>query len=366
MILNGIAIVGVVLSHAAGWGQIAMFSWADQYMAVMGVPNDQVGSLAYYVLYFIRQITSLSVPAFLLTSGFFVAFAIRGNNYSPASWKFVKSRLINLLIPYTIWSVLIFIADYFINDIRLTPLVYLELFLTIGATGPYYFVPLLSSFYLLSPFLAPLAKTKPRLLLGAALAIQLIPVMADYVRFLFGVHAPVFDQIVETQSAFAPHWIFFFATGLVFGYNIERVRTFIEEHRRQLLIGTVVFGVLALIEPEVIFRTSGMDLRWLPLTFSGLLYAYAATFLMLSYPIENGIFTKQAYWLGSRSYGIYLVHWKAMEFIARLIYHFAIFLLGIQLLFQPILLVFGLGVPVLVIYYLLKSPLRKTYPYLFG
>jgi peptidoglycan/LPS O-acetylase OafA/YrhL len=366
MILNGIAIVGVVLSHAAGWGQVAMVEWADHYTLSTGLRIDQMGSLTYYILFIIRQLTSLSVPIFLLTSGFFVAYAIRGSSYSPTSWKFIRSRLINLLIPYTIWSVVIFASDYFINGIRLAPHRYLINYLTVGATGSYYFVPLLATFYLLSPFLAPLAKTKPRLLLLGAFIIQALPLAARYLLILNRSQSPILEQIVNIPPVYAPYWGLFFTTGLVFGFNIEKFRRALEEHKQHLIIATAVCTLLNFIEPELIFQTTGIELRWLPFTFSGLLYTLAAAFLLLSLPIENAPLAKQATWLGSRSYGIYLIHWKSMEFISRIIYHFAVFILGIQILYQPILLVFGFGIPILFISLILKSPFRKTYPYLFG
>jgi len=55
-----------------------------------------------------------------------------------------------------------------------------------------------------------------------------------------------------------------------------------------------------------------------------------------------------------------------MEFVSRTIYHVAPWILGVQLLFQPIIIVAGLGVPLLLMLTVNKSPARRYYRYLFG
>ena len=62
-LLMGLAIVAVVCNHAAGWGYTAMFWWTDRYRPVT-VPNfDQTGTLPYYGLLLLKQLTLFSVPA---------------------------------------------------------------------------------------------------------------------------------------------------------------------------------------------------------------------------------------------------------------------------------------------------------------
>ena len=85
-LLNGLAIVAVVCNHAASWGYTALFWWTDRYRPVT-VPNyDQLGSLSYWAIVVVRQLTVFSLPAFLFVSGFFVAYASRGNR-SSLTWR---------------------------------------------------------------------------------------------------------------------------------------------------------------------------------------------------------------------------------------------------------------------------------------
>src|SRR5512139_130039 len=109
-LLMGLAILAVILSHAAGWGQIAMFNWADRTRPVIAPNYDLVGTLDDSILLVIRQVTAFAVPAFLFCSGFFVAFAARSNR-GVFTWRMVRVRLVNLLIPYLIWSAVWYMLD---------------------------------------------------------------------------------------------------------------------------------------------------------------------------------------------------------------------------------------------------------------
>jgi peptidoglycan/LPS O-acetylase OafA/YrhL len=70
--------------------------------------------------------------------------------------------------------------------------------------------------------------------------------------------------------------------------------------------------------------------------------------------------------LGSRSYGIYLVHPLAMEAFARAVYHFAPTLLAVPLLFATLVMGVGLGLPLALMGFFRLPPFRPAYRYLFG
>ena len=149
MLLNGLAILAVVLNHASGWGYTAMVYWADRYRPVISPNFDQVWGFGFYGLIIISQLTLFSVPAFLFVAGFFIAYASRADPRG-LSWKTVQSRITKLLIPYLIWSVFIF-AENALQGRVLSVADYVLQLITGGATGAYFFVPVLFQFYLLSP-----------------------------------------------------------------------------------------------------------------------------------------------------------------------------------------------------------------------
>jgi len=70
--------------------------------------------------------------------------------------------------------------------------------------------------------------------------------------------------------------------------------------------------------------------------------------------------------LGSKTYGVYLLHPKIMEVVARLIYHLLPLVLAFEILFQPILIVSSLAIPLGVMAAVNRSRARRFYRWLFG
>jgi len=363
-LLMGLAIFAVVLSHAAGWGQIAMVNWTDRYRPVT-VPNyDAVGSLGWNVLVFIRQIVVWAVPAFLFCSALFVTYAARGSQ-GVFSWKMARVRIVGLLIPYLIWSIFWFVMDA-LEHTFYSPGEYISRLIVGKADGgSYFFIPLLCQFYLLSPLIVQGAKSKPKRLLVVAVVIQLIGFGIQYLRFV-GMAVPSFIKwIIDSWLFFM--WSTYFALGLVYGFHSERIKQAVLRYKWILFACLLIFGVIAVFEAEAIFSLTKYDVRYVPFTFSAWFYSIAfllafVVFDKTSIPLQSRIIS-----LGGKSLGIYLIHAKAISYVARLIRQVAPRLLAYPvLIFSPLMLVVGLAVPLLLMAIVSRTPLRRYYRYLFG
>jgi hypothetical protein len=360
--LNGLGILGVIISHSAGWGEIALSNWASQYPPISSISYN----LAYYFFLIIRQASSFCVVAFLFVSGFFIAYADRGRQ-SSFSWKIIWVRIQNLAIPYAIWSAVILAARILLDHQVYSIWDVIVLFFTVGADGPYYFVPLLCYLYLLSPLMIPWAKKKPRLFLYICAAIQLVPMAIGYL----GVFKQYFPGLQFLYHSSIPDWLFvkwlfFFALGLTCGLHMEYFKLWLQQARTWLLVGVTVTGILAVIEPEIVYRATGIEWRYVPLMLSTGMYSIFFVLFFLAYDIEHPLVSKYLVQWGGKSFGIYLLHMQSMEIFARMIYHFAPVVLGIQLVFQPVMIFAGLFVPIGFIWVITHTPARVTYRYLFG
>ncbi len=360
-ILRGLAILAVVCNHATGWGYTAMFWWVHRYRQVTPPNYDQAGTLPYYSLVVIQQLALFSVPAFLFISGFFTAYAALGSQPS-LSWKVVRVRIINLLWPYLVWSLVIFGGD-FLQGTSYSLVEYLRRLAVGDATGAYFFVPLLCQFYLLSPFIARWGKARSGQLLLVSALIQLTVTGLLYLR-LFGVVLPD----VRSSSDWVFIWrAFYFPLGVACGFHLKLVRQWLSRFRWELLMATVALGALSIIESEMLYDLT-QDYGWARgvSKFSTFLYTVAFILFFLAFDKILLPFTRTINWIGIRSYGIYLLHPKVMEFAAKVIYHIAPWLLAHQVLYQPVLVVSSMGISLLFMTGVAKSPARKFYRYLFG
>ena len=354
LLLNGLAALGVTTYHASAYGFSALFLWTDRYRSVT-VPNyDQLGSLSYYALLMVRQLDSYVIPAFIFVSGFFIAFAASGQ--STLKWDVVLARIKKFLVPLFIWTVIRYILlRQFPSSLH-------------DVLRQYYFIVLLVQFYLLSPFIVPLAKTHWKLLLFGSALIQFgaesIFVLSD-----LGLELPNFLLQVKSMLPlwFFPLRIFWFAFGVVAGFYRQSLGQWLAGYRWGLLSALFILGSLTIIEYETLARVTGQD--WLGPSFRGVstkLYAIIFILCFLAFDRVSLPLSKQLSYLGGKSLGIYLVNIPAIYVVAVLMYHQTPWILGYQLLYQAILIIVGLGVPLLLMAIVSKSRIRWAYQYLFG
>ena len=70
--------------------------------------------------------------------------------------------------------------------------------------------------------------------------------------------------------------------------------------------------------------------------------------------------------MGGKSLGIYLAHGPIMYVVATILYKLTPWMLGRQILYQGVLIVFGLGVSLLAMQIVRNTRLRVVYHYIFG
>jgi peptidoglycan/LPS O-acetylase OafA/YrhL len=362
--LNGLAVLAVVFYHASAWGYISMFWWTDRYRPVT-VPNyDQLGSLTYYGLRFVEQLIIFGIPTFLFVSGFFIAFAT-GRNKTTVGWNVVGIRIKNLVIPYLIWSLLIIFSLVVQGNVYSLG-EFVKTILLGQAADPYYFVPLLVQFYLLSPLIVLLIKANAKLFLSLAALLQVLVLISRYADLL-GLDTTVLDVFRAVNMNFlVPGQIFWFSFGIFVGFFPDKLQQFLHRFRWPLLTGLAVTFILGMIEWEILLNLSGQD--WSGPRETLIDHFYAGSFILTYLAFDKVLFpfSSQLQNLGSKSYGVYLIHSSVLQYTARIIYHIMPWIFAYQFVFQAILIILGLGVPLLLMALVNKSPVRKYYDYAFG
>jgi peptidoglycan/LPS O-acetylase OafA/YrhL len=364
LLLNGMAIVGVILFHATGYGFTAMFSWAHRYRPVTSPNYDEIGTTAYYALRLVEQFVVFSIPAFLFVSGFFVS-VLAGRTRATIDGRTVRARIRSLVVPYLFWSAVV-LGALALQGRVFSETRYLAMLAT-GATNPnYYYVPLLVQFYLVAPLIVLLARRWWKPLLAATAVLQLAVYALQYV-VVVGADVPTLTAIATAL----PKWffgvqLFWFTVGVVAGFQQHAVKDFVTRTAWLWPGCAVFFFVLGVIEWEVLLRLSGH--AWTENRVTIIDGLYAGTFILafLSVLDVRPAFAGTLATLGAHSYGIYLVHGLAMEYFSRTVYHVTPWLLSQQALFVPLVIALGLAAPLLLMRLVRRSPVRGMYSYVFG
>jgi probable poly-beta-1,6-N-acetyl-D-glucosamine export protein len=362
LLLNGLAIIAVVVNHASAWAFVSssfvLKNWTARNML------DFMGPMTYYSLRALEQLIIFAIPAFLFISGYFISFAI-GRIEANKQWRIIFARIKNLVIPFLIWSVLILLLDIILGN-PYTVQEFIKTILTGKVRAPYYFVPLLVQYLILSPFLVFLAKKDYKLLLMMTAVIQFVTIGLRY-DTLLGLNMPALQPILWLND---PHLfasrIFYFTLGIVFGLHYSQFKQMLMSVRWGLLVSLVVFFILGIVEWEFLQRFST---RWFigqTDTIIDIFYALAFIFSFLAFEEFSLPFSKQIGILGAMSFGIYLLHFSVEEYVSKIIFHFAPWLINFQLLMQPILIVCGIGIPVIMMTLVKRSPIKQYYRFLFG
>jgi fucose 4-O-acetylase-like acetyltransferase len=364
LILSGIAILAVVANHASHIGFVAMFWWTDRYWPV-SVPNyDQMGSLFYYGLVAQQKLALFSVPAFLFVSGAFIAYAARGAQ-SRLSWTMIWKRISNLLPPYLIWMAVYITTDIFIVKTPYTWQDLLSSLLTIGGS-PFFFVPLLIVFYAISPVIAPISKNHWKWLIFLALLLQLAAIGRAYLRLaeVQNIATQVMAFLLANQVA---EFLFFYALGMTCGFKLSELKQGLFKFRWYLLIGTLIFAVLAVVEAEWIFQQFDNTVwRSSTLSLPTFLFSTCFIFCFLAFDHVEIPLSDFFYNLGVSTLAIYLIHKSILLVLPKLVYHLIPFVMAYQIVFQPLLIALAVGIPIALLQLTKRSPLSKYYRILFG
>jgi surface polysaccharide O-acyltransferase-like enzyme len=276
---RGFAIIGVIAIHAS----------------LLTFPSTGGGKLAL-VAY--QQLLNFSVPAFVFISGYWLSKEPIGSlqDYK----KFLTKRLSRVLIPYFLWS-FVYIAYVAIKtrDIDIRQIIHT--FLTGAAYGDYYywFIIMISQFYIITPVLQYLNRKRYGLIL--VLIVNILALLSRYISRLY------LDCWLPSAMLFYS-WIILFQFGLLVGSGDNNIFKF---KRIGFFILPAILVSLACSQLEAFFMLSkydNMSCAISPLKYSSLLYAVCVIFGFLFVRERFKNWPKLLVISGQYSLGIYLIH----------------------------------------------------------
>lgn len=156
---------------------------------------------------FVRPFINFAVATFIFLSGFLT-------NIYNSDWKnFYKKRIIRVIIPYIIWTLLYTTASSIGNGIELKR--YITNLISAKATGALYYIFVYIQFVILTPFLCKLTKSKYNWI---GFLIAPISVIIRYYWLFSGVVPNKYISALWDVCCLG--WFTYYYLGLLLGNNV--------------------------------------------------------------------------------------------------------------------------------------------------
>jgi surface polysaccharide O-acyltransferase-like enzyme len=293
---RGFAIIAVVAIHVID----NSLSWAD----LSG------GAWISHIAILYRQSLNFAVPAFIFISGYWMS---KKHIESLEGYKtFLTGRLSRVLVPYLFWSAILLgyeaIKTHNIDVQQIT-----FKLLTGRATTIYFFIIVISQFYIITPLLQYINRRRYGLML--VLILNVISLLSAYLSRLY------FNYWIPVSSAFYS-WIIFYEIGLLVGssrykvFAAKKVQLFILP---AILVCLLISGLEASILLSKYDNLSVWYFAVAPVKFSSFLYSVCIITAFLHIRKHLSHRPKCLAALGYYSFGIYLIHIPILNQVANLI-----------------------------------------------
>ena len=269
-------------------------------MMVVGIHTYRLGKDSTVV----RQLLNTAVPLFVAISGYCLSQK-RMENKDDYLF-FLKKQFPKVYLPVLVWSLPLYaIALYSGSSIIKQTILLLSCGLSI-----YYFVAFIMQCYVVLPVINNyISGNKRRVVIVSCLISFAWIAGVMYMNTIQGKGIPLI-----LYAGPLPCWLMFFVLGVMIGHKPERNYSII----LPMVIAILGF-ILSVIETDYLLDHYGKGVGIKPSSF---IYSAGMIFLMFSNKVENlirrtGAIYRFIIWIGSLSFGIYLVHCYFISFFVK-------------------------------------------------
>ncbi len=269
-------------------------------MMVVGIHTYTLGKDSTVV----RQLLNTAVPLFIAISGYCLSQK-RMENKDDYLF-FLKKKFSKVYLPVLVWSLPLYaIALYSGSSIIKQTILLLSCGLSI-----YYFVAFIMQCYVVLPVINNyISGNKRRVVIVSCLISFAWIAGVMYMNTIQGKGIPLI-----LYAGPLPCWLMFFVLGVMIGHKPERNYSII----LPMVIAVLGF-ILSVIETDYLLDHYGKGVGIKPSSF---IYSAGMIFLMFSNKVENlirrtGAIYRFIIWIGSLSFGIYLVHCYFISFFVK-------------------------------------------------
>lgn len=316
--IRALAIVFVILIHSMGW-----------------INEITTLNSAYIVRTILDSVIYSGVPLFVMLSG-----ALLLGKKEPIS-DFFSKRLKRIVIPFFIWSILVY-AILYIQEGGRNPIVYLTSYvtktLTTGVYGIYWYIYLILGLYLITPALRKICEDKKTCLYTATLTFTLY-----FIQKIF----PTVQICKYFDSA-----NFLYIAYFISGYAIQQYLQHYNRFHKVCKIALLTAIVLKISIALTVDKANTNINHLLIILISILIFSY-----IISKPINKECrINKAIVFLSETSYGIYLTHFIFISIFIKIG-----FIKAIPVIIEPFIMVALVVTSELLLMYVIKKTKLRNY-----
>ena len=243
----------------------------------------------------LRPFLNIAVAGYIFLSGYLTKLEFDTK-------KFYKKRLLTVLIPYILFTVIFTVLNKYKHGIVGIGAGIVENLFTAQATYTLYYLVVYMQFVLLTPLLARIVKQKSRILNICIYAIQPLYLICLYV----GVAKGDILSLSPFYGLFFPAWIVYYYLGLIVGNGMIKLRV----SNRLLIIAVIAGIIMQILEGLIWYQNMAIrDMYYTQTRLTTLLENIPVLLLFVRY-IRSGSCSgnKLLSRIGDASFGIYLLH----------------------------------------------------------
>ncbi len=305
------------------------------------------------ILLAIKEMGVIAVPIFLFLAGAFMLYAMKDKNIGE-SYRLILPALRNVVFPYLFWSVVFYLFIFWLRAENYSFMGYLKNLL-VGY--PFNFIPILTFFIIIAPFLAWVVKRLPLVTLLVVLAYQFLLVNIQLPGAM-GFVLPPFFNILDVPILGLPLtlWAVFYPLGMVYIQFSQQYKSLLM--RSIIVIAAISFGLYALAVLKEIGTITFTLAEWmLPFVFILFLPFVDRKKIPFLPFFEN---------LGKRTFGIYLMNLTIITLLTQLAGRYTPWLFRVETLVVFILATLTILLTTSLMKWVERKFSRQVYNFIFG
>ena len=288
---------------------IALWAVVGIHTFSMGTTNIEVGETGYFLYKIIHTLLQFAVPCFIFLASILLSYNLGDKKQKLVG--FYKKKGMRILVPYFVWTFIYVIPKMFKGWIPFDSLwskdSWLYWFLWGKGHDHLYFMSVMVQICIVAPLfifgirlIMRYAKkySTPIIITGAVVGQVVLYLI--YKRYIY--------SWIHSSATLMISYFLLIVMGIYIGFNYDNFIKWLEKRKSIVIIGTMISASIYIVlvyrmANQIQISTTFYQMNWYVYTF-----LVSMLLVLIARKIQDKKFTKYISWIGTYSFGIYLIH----------------------------------------------------------